>query len=226
MTEPPPLVRWRDVAFQYPGANNLALQPTSMDINVGESVSIVGRSGSGKSTLLSLLGLLDRPTLGMYELDGVATNGLRDHERSGLRSSSIGFVFQAFHLLDHLSVNDNIALGLRYQNVSDGLDIASLVNTLLERIGLAGRGADRPTKLSGGERQRVAIARAVIGKPSLLLADEPTGNLDSKTSHTVLQLFDELRAELQLSLVIVTHNSQLADTCDRTIRVVDGQIAI
>ena len=166
-----PLLRWVDVAFRYPGSDDMALRPTSIELDRGESVAIVGRSGSEKSTMLSLLGLLERPTLGSYELDGIAVQHVADRELAGIRASSGGFVFQAFHLLDHLTIEQNVALGLRYQPTG-GSD-TSVVCDLLTRVGLGDRGWDRPVRLSGGERQRVAIARAIVAKPALLLASQP-----------------------------------------------------
>ncbi len=226
MTTIRPLVRWTNVGYRYPGSDDLAVKPASLEIRHGESVAVVGRSGSGKSTLLSLLGLLDEPTVGTYEFDGTVVGQHSDRDRSRLRAASVGFVFQEFHLLDHLTIEQNIALGHRYQPPwEDTGDLSSFIAEILAHIGLADRRHDRPSTLSGGERQRIAIARALVGNPTLILADEPTGNLDSSTSLMVMHLFEEIRDSLGVTLVIVTHDEALAARSERMLRMSDGQIS-
>lgn len=199
-----------------------ALVDATMSVGAGEYVAIVGPSGSGKSTMLNLIGLLDRPTEGSYLFDGIDTSTLGEGERAGLRSRRIGFVFQAFHLLSHRSVLENVLLSTIYSQMERSERIPAAV-TALERVGLGQRIDFPPTKLSGGERQRVAIARAIVTRPALLLCDEPTGNLDSGTGDEVLSLFDELRAE-GLTLVVVTHDDLVSGHADRVVRIRDGRI--
>ncbi|HEX4222755.1 MAG TPA: ABC transporter ATP-binding protein [Pseudonocardiaceae bacterium] len=199
-----------------------ALTEVHLDVGPGEYVSIVGASGSGKSTLLNTLGLLDRPTSGSYQLDGVETAGLRDRERTALRGSRIGFVFQAFHLLPYRTVTDNVAMAELYGR-ADRKNRAARANEALERVGLGHRTGFRPDRLSGGERQRVAIARALLGRPALLLCDEPTGNLDRTNTSGVLDLFDELSAQ-GVTLVVITHDEQVSLRARRRVRIEDGRL--
>jgi putative ABC transport system ATP-binding protein len=199
-----------------------ALRDATMTIDSGEYVAVVGPSGSGKSTLLNLLGLLDRPTDGTYLLEGVDTSSLSEGQRAGVRSRRIGFVFQSFHLLAHRSVLENVLLSTIYNRMPRA-DRVPAAEEALSRVGLERRIGFLPTKLSGGERQRVAIARALVTRPALLLADEPTGNLDSATSDAVLNLFDELRAD-GLTLVVVTHDPAVSARADRAIVLRDGRI--
>lgn len=200
-----------------------ALADIDLSLARGDWLSITGPSGAGKSTLLNILGCLDRPTSGRYLVDGIDTTNLSDDERAGLRSRRIGFVFQSFHLLPYRSVLENVMLAEVYRRQPlEGRRERAMV--AIERVGLAHRADFPPTKLSGGERQRVAIARALIGSPSLLLCDEPTGNLDSKTSASILDLFAELNAE-GLTLVVVSHDENVARRARRRVHIVDGSIS-
>ncbi len=199
-----------------------ALADASLSVHRGEYVAVVGPSGSGKSTMLNVIGLLDRPTEGSYLFEGIDTAALSESQRAGLRSRRIGFVFQSFHLLAHRSVIENVLLSTIYNGMPRPDRIPAAEAALL-RVGLGHRMDFLPTRLSGGERQRVAIARALVTRPALLLADEPTGNLDSATGGAVLDLFDELRAD-GLTLMVVTHDSQVSTHADRAIHLRDGRI--
>ena len=203
------------------------LHGVDLRIGPGESVCIVGPSGSGKSTLLNVLGLLDIPTAGTYRLDGIDVAELSDGERAALRGSKLGFVFQSFHLLSHRSVLENVMLAELYLTDSEARGGASTADrraravAALERVGLGHRIDFKPPRLSGGERQRAAIARAIVHAPALLLADEPTGNLDSENTTSVLALFDQLR-ESGLTVCIITHDDHVAEHADRSVRMRDG----
>jgi putative ABC transport system ATP-binding protein len=199
-----------------------ALRGIDLTIPQGDSVAITGPSGSGKSTLLHVLGLLERQTAGVYRLDGVETGTLSDDDRARLRNRSIGFVFQSFNLIPGESALENVAAPLTYAGVKRAERLARAA-AALDRVGLAHRQRHLPTQLSGGQRQRVAIARALVTDPALLLADEPTGNLDSHSGTDVLGLLDELHAE-GLTLVIVTHERRVAEHASRVVHVVDGEI--
>ena len=199
-----------------------ALRDVDLTIDRGDYVAIVGRSGSGKSTLLHLLGLLDRPTEGTYLLDGIRTDGIDDRRRAQLRAERIGFVFQSFHLVAHTSVVDNVMLGGLYTGRSVR-ERRAVAEQMIDRVGLSARRLARPQVLSGGERQRVAIARALVNSPALLLADEPTGNLDSATATDVLELFGELHAN-GATVVLITHDAEVAARADRVVRIADGRI--
>ncbi len=203
-----------------------ALRDVNMTVRRGEHLSIVGPSGSGKSTLLNTLGLLDRPTSGAYWLDGVETKTLGDLERASLRGSRIGFVFQSFHLLPYRTVDENVMLAEAYRRPLPGRGRAgrrARAQEALERVGLAHRFGFRPDRLSGGERQRVAIARALMSEPALLLCDEPTGNLDSENTESVLDLFDEL-CDQGMTLVVITHEEAVSKRADRRVRISDGRL--
>ena len=199
-----------------------ALVDATLTIERGEYVAVVGPSGSGKSTMLNLVGLLDLPTEGTYLLEGVDTSQLDEGRRAGLRSRRIGFVFQLFHLLPHRSVIENVMLATIYNRMPKA-ERAPAAEEALRQVGLGHRMDFRPTRLSGGERQRVAIARALVTRPALLLADEPTGNLDSATGERVLALFDGLRAT-GLTLMVVTHDERVSAHADRAIPLRDGRI--
>jgi len=200
----------------------LALVDADLTIEPGDWVAIEGPSGSGKSTLLNVLGCLDRHTSGTYRFEGVDVTALSDRERAGLRSRRIGFVFQSFHLMGHRSVVENVMLAEVYRRQSRR-GRRERAMTALERVGLTNRAEFMPTRLSGGEQQRVAIARALLGSPSLLLSDEPTGNLDSKTSEKILDLFADLH-EQGFTIVMITHESHVAQRADRRIHIRDGRL--
>ncbi|MGA8171987.1 MAG: ABC transporter ATP-binding protein [Methylocystis sp.] len=192
-------------------------------MELGEFCALTGPSGSGKSTVMNLAGLLDQPDAGHIEIGGADTSNLEDGAAARLRNFTIGFVFQSFHLLPRLSIVENVALPLLYRGVSRA-DSQFQAMAALERVGLSNRIQHRPDELSGGQRQRVAIARAIVGRPAILLADEPTGNLDSQTADEMLSLFSELNRELNVTTVIVTHDMGIAARCDRQIAMRDGKI--
>ncbi|MEM7628495.1 MAG: ABC transporter ATP-binding protein [Planctomycetota bacterium] len=200
-----------------------ALRGVDLSIARGEYVAIMGASGSGKSTLMNILGCLDRPTGGIYRLDGERADSLDDESLSRFRGRKIGFVFQAFNLLPQLTVEDNVAVPLLYQGTSAQERRERAVHAL-EQVGLGDRLGHRPRELSGGQQQRVAIARALVTRPVVLMADEPTGNLDSKTGEAVLKLFEGLHVDEGLTIVMVTHDDSIADRCERIIRMRDGLV--
>ena len=202
------------------GATVRALDAVSLRIDQGEFIAIVGTSGSGKSTLMNVLGLLDRPSEGQYLLDGQDVSELNVNDQARLRNKKIGFVFQAFHLLPRTSALENVELPLLY---ADGAMDRSLARRALESVGLAERMDHRPSELSGGQQQRVAIARALINEPSLLLADEPTGNLDERSAAELMELFKSLHSTGR-TIVLVTHDPNLAKHCDRIARIEHGTI--
>lgn len=217
------VVSCQGVARTYAGSVPVvALQPASFSVVTGEQIAVYGPSGSGKSTLLNLLGLLDAPSAGTYELLGENTTSLNEAERAGLRANGIGFVFQSFHLLAGRTAAENVELGLLYLGASRRTrDLRA--REVLDRVGLTPRADSDVSLLSGGERQRVAIARAIVHQPKLLLADEPTGNLDSATSVRLLGLLDELNAD-GFTQIIVTHDEAIAARAPRRFRVLDGHL--
>jgi putative ABC transport system ATP-binding protein len=197
-----------------------ALRAIDLTIARGESVAVLGPSGSGKSTLLHVLGLLDRPSSGVYRLDGIDVAGMDESHRAGMRGTSIGFVFQDFHLLRHRTVLENVSTSMLY-NRTPRRDRTKRAIEALQRVGLADRAQATPDILSGGERQRVAIARAVVSEPMLLLADEPTGNLDSATGASVLDVFERLRSE-GITIIVATHDNAVSAIARRRVSIVDG----
>ncbi|MFI9339504.1 ABC transporter ATP-binding protein [Streptomyces althioticus] len=219
-----PVIEFRGVGLTYPGPPPVrALHACDIVVEQGEYVTVVGPSGSGKSTFLNIAGLLDVPTEGHYLLDGVDTGVLSDANRTGLRGRRIGFVFQSFHLLPHRSAMENVMLAMVY-NAGARRGRGERARAALERVGLAHRIHALPTRLSGGERQRVAIARALVGRPSLLLCDEPTGNLDTATAESILLLLDELHRD-GMTLVVITHDPEVAARSQRTVTIRDGVLS-
>jgi putative ABC transport system ATP-binding protein len=199
-----------------------ALRDVSVDIAAGQYVSIMGPSGSGKSTMLNIIGLLDRPTSGVYRLDGEDVTALNDEQQSRVRREKIGFVFQFFHLVPRLSAAENVELPLMLSGVAPA-ERGPRVTRLLEEFGIAHRAKHRPDQLSGGERQRVAIARAMVMQPGAILADEPTGNLDQNTGKEVMALLEDLHAR-GMTLIMVTHDPALGARAGRQIKMTDGRI--
>ena len=200
-----------------------ALRPLDLTIPHGQYLGIMGASGSGKSTLMNLLGALDRPTEGQYFLDGDDVASLNYEDLSQIRGRKIGFVFQSFNLIPELTIGENVEVPLFYRGTPRNERHERSIR-MLDRVGLGDRLGHRPSQLSGGQQQRVAVARALLGEPSLLLADEPTGNLDSATGQSILNLLDELHAE-GLTIIMVTHDEGVADRCDRVLRLHDGNVA-
>ena len=214
----------RDVNKVYPmvGTEVRALQGINLQIEAGEFIAILGPSGSGKSTIMHILGCLDTPTSGTYHLDGAAIQGLSRNELAEIRNHKIGFVFQSFHLLPRATACENVELPLIFAGIN-AADRRTSAKRVLEQVGLSHRMRHLPNELSGGERQRVAIARALINKPSILLADEPTGNLDSHSGAEILALFEKLHAEGR-TVILVTHDEMIASRAHRVIRILDGRI--
>ena len=208
--------------FRTEEIETIALNGVSFEIKEGEFVAIMGPSGCGKSTLMNVLGLLDSPTGGSYELLGSEVSGLKEKERTNFRKGNIGFVFQSFNLIDELNVYDNIELPLKYLNIS-AAERKQRVADIMKRMGISHRAKHYPQQLSGGQQQRVAIARAVVSNPKLILADEPTGNLDSKNGKEVMTLLTELNAD-GTTIIMVTHSPKDAAVAQRTINLFDGQI--
>jgi putative ABC transport system ATP-binding protein len=205
------------------GQRELAvLRGVSLSVETGEMVAIMGPSGSGKTTLLNILGCLDTPTSGSYYLDGHEIGHLNSRELAKIRGTKIGFIFQNFNLLPYLSAQQNVELGLKY---AGGKDYHRAIEAL-DRVGLADRAKHRPNELSGGESQRVAIARALVKNPPLILADEPTGNLDSHSGEEIMSIIKELNREQKITLVLVTHDPDIAGYCKHVIHVKDGQRVI
>lgn len=200
----------------------LALENVNLDVEKGEFVSIMGPSGCGKSTLLNIMGLLDAPSSGKIEINGTSVENMKDKELAAFRNKTLGFVFQSFHLINSLNVIDNVELPLLYRKMP-AKERTRLAKEVLERVGLSHRIRHMPTQLSGGQCQRVAIARAIVGNPEIILADEPTGNLDSKMGAEVMELLHKLNKEDGRTIVMVTHNEEQAKQTSRTIRFFDGR---
>ena len=220
-----PAIEAVDVTRSYSlgGTTVAALRGVSLRIEAGEYAAVVGPSGSGKSTLMHLLGLLDRPSTGVIAVGGRDATSLSDSELAALRNQTIGFVFQAFQLLSRTTAVDNVALPLLYRGVGRG-ERRERAAAALEAVGLADRMRHKPAELSGGEQQRVAIARALVGDPQLLLADEPTGNLDTRTGGEVMEILERLNGELEVAIVLVTHDPEIAGRTHRQIHVRDGLV--
>lgn len=216
------MIRLHDIGKVYPmGKRELeVLKGINLNITRGEMVAIMGPSGSGKSTMLNLIGCLDIPTSGSYYLEDKEVSRLSSGELAQVRGQKIGFVFQTFNLLPRLSAQANVELGLRYGSGSNHGDAMAA----LERVGLADRARHRPSELSGGEQQRVAIARALAKNPPLILADEPTGNLDSRSGEEIISILTSLHTEQNITLLIVTHDTNIAHRCQRIIHLRDGEI--
>jgi putative ABC transport system ATP-binding protein len=217
------MIQLSNVSKEYRKNESLsvnALQDVSLEIKPGELVAIVGPSGSGKSTLMNILGLLDVPTKGSYLLDNSEVSGLDIDELAKLRNQKIGFVFQTFHLLPRTSAKENVELPLIY---SDRSDVKNLALSALKAVGLEDRVSHYPSELSGGEQQRVAIARSLVNDPDIIFADEPTGNLDSRSGLEVISIFQDLNLKRK-TIVLVTHDQNIAEHCRRIIRISDGQI--
>ncbi|MDN3649885.1 ABC transporter ATP-binding protein [Reinekea marina] len=208
--------------YQMGGETLHALDGIDIDISTNDYVAIIGSSGSGKSTLMNLLGCLDSPSEGQYYLDGESVGDMTGSELAQVRNRKIGFIFQSFNLLPRVDALHNVMQPLVYQRVGYKKR-KQRAQAMLERVGLSKRMGHQPNELSGGQRQRVAIARALVTQPSILLADEPTGNLDSATSHDILDLFDELQREGQ-TIIMVTHEPDIAERCQRQIKLTDGKV--
>ena len=218
------MVRLENVSKVYhtDRIETLALDSINVGIEEGEFISIMGPSGCGKSTLLNLMGLLDQPSRGRIHFDGKLLDGYRDRSVARLRNEKVGFVFQEFHLIHDLKVLDNVEIPLLYRRVS-AAERRKLALAALDRVGLSSRVHHFPSQLSGGQQQRVAVARAIVGRPKLILADEPTGNLDSRMGEEILQLLVDLNKDENTTIVMVTHDSRLAEQTQRTIHIFDGR---
>ena len=216
------MIRLEGITKTYPMGNRelTVLHGIEFRVEASEMVAIMGPSGSGKSTTLNILGCLDQPTTGRYFLDGRDVSHLNRHELATVRSRKIGFVFQSYNLLPRMSALENVKLGLKYAGIHD----SSLAKEALARVGLADRAGHKPTELSGGEQQRVAIARALAKKPPVILADEPTGNLDSHASDEIMKMLVELHREQGNTLIMITHEPDMASYCERIIHLKDGLV--
>lgn len=199
----------------------LALNNINLSVDKGEFLSIMGPSGCGKSTLLNIMGLLDNPSKGQVKIDSQSTDHLSDKERAKFRNKKLGFIFQSYHLINDLQVVDNVELPLLYRNTS-AKERRSLANEALEKVGLSNRSKHFPTQLSGGQRQRVAIARAIVGRPEIILADEPTGNLDSAMGNEIMEILMNLNREDGATIIMVTHDENMAHRTHRLVRLFDG----
>lgn len=219
------MIELQDISKAYLLAGEIQpiLQNINLSIKPGELVSIMGASGSGKSTLMNIIGLLDQPTSGRYLLEQREVSSLSDDERAYIRNHKIGFVFQSFFLLPRLNALKNVGLPLIYRGLSPG-EMEQRAATVLKKVGMADRTHHLPAQLSGGQQQRVAIARAIVGEPAIILADEPTGALDSKIGQGIMDLFIQLNQEEKTTIIIVTHDQHVAAQCQRVIHIADGQL--
>lgn len=218
-----PVLELENVNRTYPAEPPVhALVDVDIRVDAGEMIAIVGPSGSGKSTLLNIMGTLDKPTSGVVRFEGTPTAALSDRRLSGLRSARLGFVFQGFHLLETVSALDNVATGLLYQGLS-ARERRRRAASALEQVGLGDRPGAKPSKMSGGQRQRIAIARAIVAEPALILADEPTGNLDTHTGDAILTLLQKLNAG-GATIIVITHDNDVAARIPREMRMRDGRI--
>ena len=217
------MIRLRGISkvYQLGSMTVQALQPLDLEVERGEFVAIMGPSGSGKSTLMNILGCLDKPTSGLYELDGLPVSSYGEDRLAEVRNRRIGFVFQSFNLLPRLPALQQVELPLAYRGIPRRRELAA---GALRELGLADRMSHRPTELSGGQQQRVAIARALVSNPSLILADEPTGALDTATSHEIMEVFRRVNEERGMTVLLVTHESEIAAYARRTIRLRDGVV--
>jgi putative ABC transport system ATP-binding protein len=200
----------------------LALNNINLEVREGEFIAVMGPSGCGKSTLLNIIGLLDEPTRGGVQLNGTTINGYRDKQLAKIRNEHLGFIFQSFHLINDLSVVDNVEIPLLYRRLS-GAERRKMALQALERVGLISRVHHFPSQLSGGQQQRVAIARAIVGKPKILLADEPTGNLDSQMGDEIMSILMDLNKNEKTTVVMVTHDPHLGEKTERIVRLFDGR---
>jgi len=214
----------QNVSKSY-GDNNV-LRSVNLEIEDGEFISIIGSSGSGKSTLLNIIGALDTSFEGHAYINGREVRSLDDHQVSKFRNETLGYVFQSFHLLNHLNVEQNVALPAQFNSRNSGREISKLVTQSLDRVGLSHKRLESPLHLSGGERQRVAIARALFNQPKIILCDEPTGALDSQTGEQILALFERLNRETGVTLIIVTHDAGVSQRADRIVEIKDGAIVL
>ncbi len=221
----PPVIEFRGIGLTYPGPPPVtALRPCDLTVRRGDFLAVVGPSGSGKSTFLNIAGLLDTPTSGTYLLDGIDTGRLRDADRTALRGLRIGFVFQSFHLMPQRSALENVALALVYDG-TPRRERADRARRALKQVGLGHRVDSLPTRLSGGERQRVAIARALVTRPSLLLCDEPTGNLDTANADSVLALLEDLHRD-GMTVLVITHDPLVAARAQSMVTIRDGVLSL
>lgn len=218
------MIKINDISkvYQTEDVETLALQHLNLEMNAGEFIAVMGPSGCGKSTLLNMVGMLDIPSSGSYNFDGTEVSRLKEKDRSALRKKSIGFVFQSFNLIDELTVAENIELPLIYQKISTQTR-KERVKEVMERLHIAHRAKHFPQQLSGGQQQRVAVCRAIIHEPRLILADEPTGNLDSRNGEEVMRLLEQLHQE-GASILMVTHSEEHAMRAERIIQMLDGQV--